>query len=314
MTFAFAFTRRSAGSPSKRPAGATARLPARLHAHVAPQRYDDYTPEDHDVWATMVERHERGIRELAPMIYEPYLVGLRSLRLDRARLPSTAWLNRKLVAVGWSTACVDGYLPPRVYAELIAHRVFPISRDIRRARHLDFSPTPDLVHDVFGHVPLLFDAHHRAYLRELAMVMAEARGGELDDQLHAANRALGAIKADPDAAGDEVRAAEAECDRVQRRLAESPSQLTAISRLFLWTVEFGLIGHPDDFRVQGAGLLSSLGEIASLTGHAVNIERYSIKAAARDIHFSAFQGHYYVFRDYDDASSVLRMQRRAGGA
>ncbi|HEY0195004.1 MAG TPA: hypothetical protein VGC42_28015 [Kofleriaceae bacterium] len=285
---------------------ASPRLPAWLAAYVVPQRHDDYTAEEHAVWATLVERYERAAQQLAHKIYEPHLVGLRALKLDPTRIPTMAWLSAKLAPVEWMTVCVDGYLPPRVYAAFIAHRVFPVSREIRAARHMDFSPTPDLVHDVFGHLPLLFDPRHRTYLRELGRVMADAEAGELDYQLHAANRLMGAIKSRPDAPAEIVRAVEAECDHVQRLLAVSPSEVTALGRLFLWSIEFGLIGTRDDFRVQGAGLLSSLGEIASLSGPGVTVEPYSAAAAARDIYFSEFQGKYYVFRDYDELTAVLR--------
>ncbi len=282
-----------------------ARLPVWLHKYVVAQRHADYTAEEHQVWGTLVDLCAQSTRNFASRIYQPHLDGLELLRLDRSQIPAVAWINTKLAEIGWMTACVDGYLPTRIYAALLSHRVFPISRDIRHPKHIAFSPTPDLVHDIFGHLPLLFSERHREYLCELGQVMCGARENTLDGSLHVAYRRMGALKSNPDSPADLVLAAEAEAARVQHQLNDTPSAMTELSRIFLWSVEFGLIGTPDDYRVQGAGLLSSLGETAALFVPGVNVQPYSLAVARRNIHFSDFQSEYYVFRDYDELTRVL---------
>lgn len=287
-----------------------ARLPVSLQRHVVPQRHDEYTRDEHDVWACFFERYRNSTRELAHRVYKPHLAGLECLQLPADQLPSVELLTERLASTSWITVCVDGYLPVHVYAAFIAQRIFPISREIRHAKHIDFSPIPDLVHDVFGHLPLLFDATHRTYLRELGRVASQARPSGLDNALHVAHRRMGALRSDPHSPQELVTAAEQDVADVQRQLLEHPSRITELSRLFLWSIEFGLIGTKDDYLVQGAGLLSSLAETAFLFSPGVNVEPYTIEATRRDILFSDFQEHYYVFSSYAELTSVLEQYER----
>ena len=41
------------------------------------------------------------------------------------------------------------------------------------------------------------------------------------------------------------------------------SEAALLARLHWWTVEYGLVGEVDDYKIFGAGLLSSLGESVS---------------------------------------------------
>lgn len=281
------------------------RLPSWLRSYVIPQRHSEYTDNDHAVWRSFFERCDRSTREFAHRIYAPHLVGLELLQLEADKVPSIEWLSERLAPTSWMTVCVDGYLPVHVYAAFIAHRIFPISRGIRHEKHIEFSPTPDLAHDVFGHLPLLFDLTHRVYLRELGRVASDSRPSELDNRLHVAHRTMGRLKSDPDSPTELVHAAEREVAYVQRQLLATPSRITELSRLFLWSIEFGLIGTRSNYLVQGAGLLSSLAETASLFAPGVDIQRYSIEVTQRDILFSDFQHQYYVFRDYAELMTVL---------
>lgn len=286
------------------------RLPGWLRSYVIPQRHSDYTDSDHAVWSRFFHRYNETARQFAHRIYEPHLVGLERLQLEAHQVPSVEWLSERLAPTSWMTVCVDGYLPVDVYAAFIAQRIFPVSREIRHVKHIDYSPTPDLAHDVFGHLPLLFDPIHRVYLRELGRVALDSRPSELDNRLHAAHRKLGQSKSDPDSPPELVDSAEREVAEVQRRLLETPSRITELSRLFLWSIEFGLIGTKNDYLVQGAGLLSSLAETASLFAPGVDVQRYSLEVTQRDILFSDFQHQYFVFRDYSELMIVLEQYER----
>lgn len=288
------------------------RLPDWLRSYVIPQRRDEYTEEAHAVWRDFFAQYTKNTRELAHRIYGPHLAGLESLRLDPDEVPSIEWLCERLAPTSWMTVCVDGYLPVQIYAAFIARKIFPVSREIRRAEHIQYAPTPDLAHDVFGHLPLLFDPTHRTYLCELGRVTASAAPSELDNLLHLAYRKMGRLRADPESSTELVQAAELEIARIQVRLAETPSRIAELSRLFLWSIEFGLIGTTSNYLVQGAGLLSSPAETASLFTADVNVKRYSMDVTQRDILFSDFQRQYYVFADYAELSCVLQQYAAKG--
>jgi len=77
-----------------------------------------------------------------------------------------------------------------------------------------------------------------------------------------AGRRVCSVKECPDSTGEEIGAAEAE---LARRAGDDspPSEMALLGRLHWWTVEYGLVGTPEDYRLFGAGLLSSLGESRS---------------------------------------------------
>lgn len=308
--------RRSAGAPAWL---ATRRVPASARDFVMPQRHEQYTETEHLVWRTLVRRNLQAVEQYAERLYEPYIAGLKDLGLDQERIPTLEAINAKLAPTGWMAVCVEGYIPAPVYAELIANRIFPMSRNVRHMAHIDFSPTPDLVHDIFGHLPLLFHAPYQRYLQRLAAMTARAEASPWDHALYLANRRMGALKSDPDAPRDLVAAAEAEVDRVQRHLLANPSELTHLARVFLWSIEFGLIGTRDSYRVLGAGLLSSLSECAALYEPGADIRPFSIAVIEKDIHFSDHQAQYYLFESYEQLDFVLdeyqaKMRLRAGSA
>src|SRR6185503_1914310 len=103
--------------------------------------------------------------------------------------------------------------------------------------------------DIFGHLPMLFAPEHREYLCRLATVMSKAAVNELDTELFVANRQMSELKSDPSASGAAVADAEAHVRRVHGDLREGASQLAQLGRIYLWTVEFGLIGKLDAFFV-----------------------------------------------------------------
>jgi len=280
-------------------------LPTTWRRHFVPQRHADYSSRDHDTWKRLLERTAELVHDLNPWLHASYMEGFRRLILPWSRIPSVPEINEALAEFGWSATCVDGYLPPNVYAGLMARGVFPISRTIRDPEHLDFSPLPDLAHDLLGHLPMLVSREHRLFLQRLSMAMANAEHGKLDDELYLANHASATLRCQPDCPAHKREAAASRVARIQRALGKRPSAMTALGRLYLWSIEFGLMGTPDEFRVYGAGLLSSPTETRAVCMKRVPIRDFTLAAVRRDIHFSDLQSVYFVAADYAQLERVL---------
>ncbi len=238
--------------------------------------------------------------------------------LPWTNIPRLDEIDAMLAAYGWRTLCVNGYLPPEVYSGLLARGVFPISREIRPLEHLEFSPTPDLAHDMLGHIPMLLSAEHRAFMRRISRATASLRPNRLDRELYQAHHTLGGLRSasapgkHPPRRQRALQAAEARVVAAQVALAASPSPLAQLDRMYLWSIEFGLMGTRDDFRVYGAGLLSSPAEVEALcTGDAVILE-YSPAVIRRGINFSEHQSVYFVARDYAHLDETLSTVLRRG--
>ena len=127
------------------------------------QHYERYSPQDHEVWATLVSRRMETLEGQAS---EVFLNGVRRLGLDKDHVPKVEYVNSRLSALtGWQSRGVPGYLPAKAFFACLARRQFPTTIVIRPRERLEYLPEPDIFHDVFGHVPLHCDPVFAEFLQ-----------------------------------------------------------------------------------------------------------------------------------------------------
>lgn len=116
------------------------------------QDYAAYTDEQHAVWAELVRRRMAQIEQHAA---PEYLDGLEFIELPYDRLPDLAAISQRLEPrTGWNTTPVSGFMPGPAFFEMLAARRFPTTTWLRGRDSLEYTPEPDIFHDVFGHVPM----------------------------------------------------------------------------------------------------------------------------------------------------------------
>jgi phenylalanine-4-hydroxylase len=116
------------------------------------QDYSAYSTEQHSVWAELVRRRMPQLEEHAA---REYLDGFESLCLPYDRLPNLAAVSAKLQRrTGWNATAVSGFMPAPAFFEMLAARRFPTTTWLRGRDSLEYTPEPDIFHDVFGHVPM----------------------------------------------------------------------------------------------------------------------------------------------------------------
>jgi phenylalanine-4-hydroxylase len=116
------------------------------------QDYAAYTTEQHGTWAELVRRRMPQLEESAA---QEYLDGFDSLCLPYDRLPNLAAVSAKLERrTVWNTTPVSGFMPAPAFFEMLAARRFPTTTWLRSRDSLEYTPEPDIFHDVFGHVPM----------------------------------------------------------------------------------------------------------------------------------------------------------------
>lgn len=198
------------GASDRSPRGDYARAQA---DYTCAQNWASYTEADHDTYRRLVERQTALLPGLA---CDAFIEALPSLGA-RDRIPRFEDINKRLKpATGWELVAVPGLIPERPFFDLLAHRRFPVTDWIRTPDEFDYVVEPDVFHDLFGHVPLLFNPVFADYVQRYG---------------------AGGLKAHDLGAGE------------------------LLSRLYWYTIEFGLIRQSDGLRVFGAGILSSAGEL-----------------------------------------------------
>lgn len=116
------------------------------------QKWAAYTPEQHAVWAELVHRR---MPQLGDHACVEYLDGFHQIGLREDTIPNLAEVNKRLSPrTRWNATPVSGFLPPDAFFEMLAARKFPTTTYIRTRDSIEYTPEPDIFHDVFGHVPM----------------------------------------------------------------------------------------------------------------------------------------------------------------
>lgn len=124
--------------------------------------HESTPPEIADrVWSQLCRRQRPEIDRWA---CREYLEGAARLRLPVDRVPSLAEINGVITpATGWKairTHVRYSAAPP--WYQRFVRREFMVTDYMRGEDELEFTPEPDMFHDIFGHLPFLV---HRRYAR-----------------------------------------------------------------------------------------------------------------------------------------------------
>lgn len=120
--------------------------------YIIRQNYAAYSGEQHAVWAELVGRM---LPEIERHAAREYLDGFAIIGLQKEKLPNLEAISARLAPrTGWSSTPVSGFLPAPAFFEMLAARNFPTTTWLRSRESLEYTPEPDIFHDVFGHVPM----------------------------------------------------------------------------------------------------------------------------------------------------------------
>lgn len=216
------------------------------------QNYAAYTEADHDTYRRLYARQKALLPGLAS---QAFIDALPSLGVED-RIPRFEDINQRLrQATGWEIVAVPGLIPEVPFFSLLANRKFPVTDWIRKPEEFDYVVEPDIFHDLFGHVPLLFNPVIADYVQHYG------QGGLKAERLGA-------------------------CEM--------------LSRLYWYTIEFGLIREQGEIRAYGAGILSSSGELLhSVTSPLPRRLPLSLERTMRTRYkIDSYQQTYFVIDDF----------------
>lgn len=143
---------------------------------------EDFQPteEDHQTWSALWDMVM--IPALKQHVAKDYLKGHDILDLDPDRIPTAEYLNSKLTSrTGWRVLRTKiRYSKPLPWYEKFAKQIFLITDFIRSPDELEFTPEPDLLHDVLGHLPWMTHSYYADFEGMLAAPYLAATDEERD--------------------------------------------------------------------------------------------------------------------------------------
>ena len=127
------------------------------------QDWGRYTEEEHALYRRLFERQSKLVPRYACAEWIAAIAGLDASR----EIPRFDQISRKLKGKsGWEIVAVPGLIPDEAFFTHLAHRRFPVTVWLRKPEEFDYIVEPDVFHDFFGHVPLLFDRTYADHLHE----------------------------------------------------------------------------------------------------------------------------------------------------
>lgn len=114
-----------------------------------------YEQHQHELWNHLYTTILPRYRDFA--VKEVY-DGLLALDLNPSKIPTLSSVNEVLEEkTGFKVVPVSGLVSSRYFFSSLQNREFYCTQYIRHHSKPDFTPEPDICHDIIGHVPLLMD-------------------------------------------------------------------------------------------------------------------------------------------------------------
>jgi phenylalanine-4-hydroxylase len=121
----------------------------------------DFSNQQHAIWQALYERQLERVQLHA---CKDYLAGFQLLEMSSKEIPSIEFLNSKITPrTGWKTLRTHvRYSDAVQWYQHFARQEFLITDYMRSWDELDFTPEPDMFHDIFGHMPFMMHPHYTA--------------------------------------------------------------------------------------------------------------------------------------------------------
>ena len=127
------------------------------------QDWNAYSAEEHELYRRLYARQSKLVPRCACPEYNRALAALDA----GEAIPQFETVSERLrAATGWEIVAVPGLIPDDAFFTHLANRRFPVTVWLRKPEEFDYIVEPDVFHDFFGHVPLLFDRAYADHLCE----------------------------------------------------------------------------------------------------------------------------------------------------
>jgi monomeric phenylalanine-4-hydroxylase len=142
----------------------------------------EYTADEQAIWKHVAGRLEELHQKHASPFY---LQAKTDLGITTDRIPQLTEMSRRLTELtGFRLAPIEGLVETRGFLSWLSYRVMLSTQYIRHSSRPDYTPEPDIVHEIIGHQPMFTNPAFADY----SQFVGHGARIATDDQLEALGR------------------------------------------------------------------------------------------------------------------------------
>ena len=127
-----------------------------------------FSNDEIEAWNTVLVAHEKTRKEQVVDIFHS---GIKTLNIQAVTIPQLWEINDILEKrSGFKGVYVKGLEDGKSFYTMLAKKLFPIGNFIRNKSDLSYTPEPDMIHDLYGHIPFLVDKEYAAFCQKFGEV------------------------------------------------------------------------------------------------------------------------------------------------
>ena len=139
----------------------------------------DYTEEEQDIWRHVATRLEVLHQRYAS---PSYLKAKKDLGVTNDRIPQLSEMSRRLTeTTGFRLAPIEGLVDTRAFLSWLSYRVMLSTQYIRHTSRPDYTPEPDIVHEIIGHQPMFTNPAFADYSQFVGHGARKANDQQLEE-------------------------------------------------------------------------------------------------------------------------------------
>lgn len=128
------------------------------------ETFRSFSREEDQTWQQLFERQAKLRKAQMHPVFEE---GLAILEMESNRVPDLDRVNKILIdRTGFKGVPVTGHEDPRSFFPMLARGEFPIGNFIRDPGDINYTPAPDVFHDLYGHLPFYANYDYAQFSRE----------------------------------------------------------------------------------------------------------------------------------------------------